>query len=147
MNTRKILDLPISENPEESDYLILGKTDPPNKLERISLGQVISKRITYLNFSPSEELFQGWLYLIDTSTTDITVTLPEFPDNGNWVAFGDYAGSHPDNPTGFGLRTLTINPNTGHTIQNETSLILNQENQAVELAFWDSNWAITFATV
>lgn len=83
----------------------------------------------------------GVRYLVDTSGGAIAVTLPASPILGNIVEFAD--GSNTDDADGFTLFNLTINPNTGHNVQGNTSLVLDKGGQAVRLCFnGASRWNI-----
>lgn len=82
------------------------------------------------------------LYLLDTTSGAITVTLPIAPADGYTVGFSDYAFSFGSDPA-----TINVAGGSGHTFADGTltSLSLETDGSLVQLAFWNNKWVITSA--
>jgi hypothetical protein len=78
--------------------------------------------------------------LCDTSGGPINALLPASPSEGDEVQFADAINTSL--LTGFGVFALTIQANTGHTIQGATNLVLDRGGQAIHLVFRSNRWSI-----
>lgn len=89
---------------------------------------------------PSSALANS-IYLLDSSGGSFNVTLPPGND-GDVIQFGDHVGTSLSSPTGLGLNSVTIIPDGSDTIQGQTNLVLNVDNQSVKLAKFGTRWSI-----
>jgi hypothetical protein len=73
-------------------------------------------------------------YLVNTSSSAYTITLPSSPILGDRITFIDAAGS-------FATNNLTIDPN-GLTIMGQTGkkMVLSDNNICVDLVFYNSTY-------
>lgn len=80
------------------------------------------------------------VYQLDTSSTAITVTLPDSPTNGTWYGFCDYRGT-------FSTNNVTINRSGTNTIINnvDTSVTLTSNYQNLWLAYYNGIWSVISA--
>jgi hypothetical protein len=78
------------------------------------------------------------IYLLDTTSNAITVTLPDSPASGSRLRFCDKAAK-------FATNNVTINRSGTNTIADGaiTQLVLNRDYSYVELTYDNGNWSIT----
>lgn len=95
--------------------------------------------LTYHNTSTLSPTNQT-VYQLDTSSTAITVTLPDSPLNGTWYGFCDYRGT-------FSTNKVTINRSGTNTIINNanTSVTLTNNYQNLWLAYYNGIWSVISA--
>jgi hypothetical protein len=86
------------------------------------------------------------VYIVDVSSSSISISLNSNPIEGEIVGFCDFKGSLPSSPTGFGLSALSIT-STSHLIQSLNTLVLDEDNMAVTLVFYNNRWTIAQATL
>jgi hypothetical protein len=96
-------------------------------------GSSLTIQSTNISFTAEPEN----LYLVDTTATSITATLPNSPTNGSRIRFVDKVGS-------FGTNSLTINRSGTNTLTDGTltSLELNSDFANIELAYFDGIWSL-----
>lgn len=150
MTYRRASDLPVLTTATDSSYLI--GCENGDALRRVPLSFVMGYPVTLIDGTFSSTLLANMIYLVDTSNVPtaaptLYLTLPIYSSNGSYIHFADYSGSDPNFPTGFGRKSITLNPSVGDTVQNSTSITVNKDNQTLQLVYWDNNWVITFATI
>jgi hypothetical protein len=77
------------------------------------------------------------LYLLDTNSTAINVTLPSAPTDGSVIAFADYRQN-------FATNNVTVSRGGTDTIgdASATSRTLSTDGEAIKLVYWSGIWAI-----
>lgn len=77
-----------------------------------------------------------------SAITSFSITFPSTPQEGDRILIVDDLGSDPTTPTGFGNNPITLLPNTGHSLQGHTNIILDDENTSVGFVYQDNRWSI-----
>ena len=73
-------------------------------------------------------------YIVDTSISEIIVTLPLTANNGESIRFTDGAN--------FSINKITVNRNGNKIGGLEEDLIVDTSNQSFELVFYNNNWLL-----
>lgn len=95
-----------------------------------------SIEIKTTNFSPESNIY----YALDTTSNQITITLPSTPITGDWFGILDLKGN-------FGTNKVTV-LNSGNSIFNVVgNLELDLNNINVRLLFINGNWIILNDTI
>ncbi len=82
------------------------------------------------------------IYLVDTSSISITVTLPTTNIEGAKITFIDYVGTNSNNPTGFGLNNIVLETISPSTILGSNIYTYNKEAQAITVLYSNNKWFV-----
>ena len=88
--------------------------------------------------SSTTEVQAGQKYLVDTSSSAITLTLPSSPSQGDEIIFIDAAGNAENN-------NITINRNGNNIESTAANSVIDAAFETITLAYYDSTvgWIIT----
>jgi len=80
-------------------------------------------------------------YLVDTTTAQVTITLPDAPLNSSAISISDYAGT-------FGTNKVTVNCSGTDTLLGNTltTLDLIYDDYSIELVYFDGQWTALHGT-
>lgn len=85
--------------------------------------------------SASGNVSEGTIYLVDTSSAAITLTLPLNPTTNSAIQFQDSKGT-------WGVNNLTINPNGKAIMGLSENMICANANLGFGLAYNGTEWRI-----
>lgn len=102
------------------------------------------KDLEYLEINTNQTIPTNTICGIDTSNSEVTVTLPETATAGDKITLFDLVGSDPLSPTGFGLNQVSIQAVSPQTIQGYSSLELKNENISIGIVYSQTKnrWSI-----
>ena len=94
--------------------------------------------VGWINISSTTEVQAGQKYLVDTSSSAITLTLPSSPTQGDEIVFIDAAGNAENN-------NITINRNGNNIESVAANTVIDAAFETISLAYYDTNvgWVIT----
>lgn len=103
-----------------------------------------SKELTYTEINSNQSISANIICGVDTTNSEIIITLPSSAQEGDKITIFDLKGSDPLNPTGFGLNQVSIQAISPQTIQGYSSLELNQENISLGIIYssTQNRWSI-----
>ena len=113
--------------------------DKENSQWKVDLGgsNVAATSSTYENWIVKTESFFAVAkrkYIVDTTSSPITVTLPESADNGDGILFADGGD--------FAVNSLTVARNNNTIEGLEEDMTVDTSNQSFELVFYNNNWIL-----
>ena len=129
----------------ETDVLAptLSLTDNSDKVATTSYVNsalaALSTELPFVNYDQATLLAQeNTVYLLDTTLTSITVTLPLTATNGSKIVFLDSKGL-------FDTNSVTVNCDAAQGIGSFAldTLVLNTKGEVLEVTYWDNLWVFS----